>query len=403
MSQRSRSRSKSSNSTRGPWFRGNQFDLTGVPVQEIDQRGSGAPIDDAELIRRAKQGNQHAIEDLVRRYQDVAFRVACLITTDPDEAQDAAQTAFIKAFRALESFRDESPFRPWLLRIVANEAKNRVRSLVRRASDPLDERIVALRPSPEELAERSEQQRALLRAIRALGDDDQRIIACRYFLDLSELEMADLLECPRGTVKSRLSRATGRLREALIAQSGGEVHVYRATGMPDFDLDAQLTALGAQLTWVPTPDLLAGVLGAPASSLPVRFKPPRHWLLVAALLAVILGGAILLGSRTVRTSVADFLGIDGLRIELGQPDTTPVSQPILGTPTTMQDFERWLPFTPMQPAEFGSPDAVYLRVLENGDSSSVSPPGMPTDTLPEASETGFGALLMQFAAPPEWP
>lgn len=174
----------------------------------------------------------------------------------------------------------------------------------------------------------------------------------------------------------------------------------RATGMPDFDLDAQLTALGAELTWVPTPDLLAGVLGAPASSLPVRFKPPRHWLLVAALLAVILGGAILLGSRTVRTSVADFFGIDGLRIELGQPDTTPVSQPVLGTPTTMQDFERWLPFTPMQPTELGSPDAVYLRVLETGQFVGVSA-WDAADTLPEASETGFGAVLMQFAAPPE--
>jgi RNA polymerase sigma-70 factor (ECF subfamily) len=157
----------------------------------------------------------------VRRYQDLAFRVACLITGDRDEAQDAAQTAFIKAVQALGSFRSDAPFRPWLLRIVANEAKNRVRSNVRRASGPLDERIVSLAPSPEELAERSEQHRELLATVRRLSEQDQQIIAYRYFLELSEPEMADLLDCPRGTVKSRLSRATGRLREELSLRAGG--------------------------------------------------------------------------------------------------------------------------------------------------------------------------------------
>jgi RNA polymerase sigma factor (sigma-70 family) len=161
----------------------------------------------------------------VRRYQDLAFRVACTITGDRDEAQDATQTGFIKAFQALDSFREDSPFRPWLLRIVANEAKNRVRSNARRATGPLDERIVSLAPSPEELAERSEQQRELLAAIRKLSEQDQQIIAYRYFFDLSEPEMADLLDCPRGTVKSRLSRATGRLREELSLRAGGGADV----------------------------------------------------------------------------------------------------------------------------------------------------------------------------------
>lgn len=161
----------------------------------------------------------------MRRYQDLAFRVACLITGDREEAHDAVQTAFIKALHSLGSFRDGSPFRPWLLRIVSNEAKNRVRSSVRRATGPLDEGIVSLAPSPEELAERTEQQRELLTAIRLLSEQDQQIIAYRYFLDLSEPEMADLLDCPRGTVKSRLSRATSRLREKLSISSGGSTDV----------------------------------------------------------------------------------------------------------------------------------------------------------------------------------
>lgn len=173
------------------------------------------------MIAQAKTGDQHALEQLVRRYQGVAFRVACLITGDRDDAQDAAQTGFIKAVQALGTFRDGSPFRPWLLRIVANEAKNRVRSNVRRATAPLDERFVSLAPSPEELAERSEQQRLLLATVRRLGEQDQQIVAYRYFLDLSEGEIAELLGCPRGTVKSRLSRATARLRDELTSAHGG--------------------------------------------------------------------------------------------------------------------------------------------------------------------------------------
>lgn len=173
------------------------------------------------MIALAQRGDEAAIEELVRRYQDVAFRVACLITHDPDEAQDAAQTAFIKAVQALPRFHTGAPFRPWLLRIVANEAKNRVRSTVRQTLAPLDDGIVSLAPSPHDLAERNEQQRELLAAIRALSSDDQQIIAYRYFLDLNESEIAALLDCPRGTVKSRLSRATGRLRGAMLAREGG--------------------------------------------------------------------------------------------------------------------------------------------------------------------------------------
>jgi RNA polymerase sigma-70 factor (ECF subfamily) len=201
---------------------GNQSLSHGVLRQEIDPAGSDAPIDDAELIVRAKQHDQDAIEQLVRRYQDVAFRVACVITGDADEAQDATQTGYIKALQALPTFRIDAPFRPWLLRIVANEAKNRVRSSVRRAAAPLDERLISLEPTPHELAERDERQRELLDTIRTLGPEDQQIIAYRYFLDLSESEMAELLDCPRGTVKSRLSRATSRLREAMQAREGGD-------------------------------------------------------------------------------------------------------------------------------------------------------------------------------------
>ena len=88
----------------------------------------GRPLEDAELARRAREGDDDAYEDLVKRYGPIAFRVAFLVTRDRDEAQDAAQEAFVKAYYALPRFRPELPFRPWLLRIVANEARNRARS-----------------------------------------------------------------------------------------------------------------------------------------------------------------------------------------------------------------------------------------------------------------------------------
>ena len=177
---------------------------------------------DSRLVEQARQGNAGAFGQLVQRYQDVAFRVAYLIAGDAQDAEDIAQDAFIKAHAALARFRTEAPFRPWLLQIVANEARNRRRSAGRRAHLALraaaDQRNAAsgdAAPSPETAALADEQRRVLLDALDTLRDEDRQAIAYRYFLDLSEAEMADALGCARGTVKSRLSRALVRLREQL--------------------------------------------------------------------------------------------------------------------------------------------------------------------------------------------
>jgi RNA polymerase sigma-70 factor (ECF subfamily) len=93
----------------------------------------GRPLDDeSDLIERAKRGDAGTVEELVRRYQDVVFRVAYLITGNAEGAKDAAQAAFIKAYCALPRFRSGAPLRPWLLRIVTNEARNRRSSAARR-------------------------------------------------------------------------------------------------------------------------------------------------------------------------------------------------------------------------------------------------------------------------------
>jgi RNA polymerase sigma factor (sigma-70 family) len=188
----------------------------------------GRPLEDAELIERARRGEVMAYEELVRRYQDIAVRTAHLISPDGD-AEDAAQEAFVKAYAALGRFRAGSPFRPWLLRIVANEARNRRRSAGRRANLALraagDRPSDDAAPSPESAVLASERRAVLLAAFNALRDDDREVISARYFLELSERETAEALGIPRGTVKSRSSRALERLRVQLGAAEPGGLRV----------------------------------------------------------------------------------------------------------------------------------------------------------------------------------
>lgn len=178
----------------------------------MDARG----VTDADLVERARSGDDVAFGALVDRYAEVAFRSALLICRDADEARDAAQEGFIRAHRALGRFRPDAELRPWLLRIVGNAARNRRRGAGRRSG-------LAMRLAPatrvgasaEDELLASERRRELLSAIDAMREDDRVVITLRWFVDLSESEMAAVLDCPRGTVKSRLSRAMERLRGRL--------------------------------------------------------------------------------------------------------------------------------------------------------------------------------------------
>jgi RNA polymerase sigma-70 factor (ECF subfamily) len=184
-------------------------------------------LEEGELVERARGGDVAAYEELVRRYQRVAVRTAHVITGGSADAQDAAQEAFVKAYSSLGRFRQGASFRPWLLRIVANEAINRRRSATRRANLAL--RVAGARPSedaapsPESAALAHEARSEVVEALNRLRPEDRLVIAYRYFFDLSEGEMAEALGCARGTVKSRLSRAMDRLRRAMpgTASAGG--------------------------------------------------------------------------------------------------------------------------------------------------------------------------------------
>jgi RNA polymerase sigma-70 factor (ECF subfamily) len=192
----------------------------------------GRPLDELALVERARTGDVNAYEALVQQYQQLAYRVAYQVTRDAADAEDAAQEAFVNVYYALGRFRPGAPFKPWLCRIVANEARNRRMAAHRRTA--LAERAQRAQasgeaaPSPEAAAEADEFRATLVDTLGRLRDDDRLILSYRLFFDFSEADMAEALKIPKGTVKSRLSRALTRLRAALPADlqlpSGGTVN-----------------------------------------------------------------------------------------------------------------------------------------------------------------------------------
>jgi RNA polymerase sigma factor (sigma-70 family) len=185
------------------------------------------PPPEPALIARARRGDTDAQRRLVELHQAIAFRTAYLVLGDAAEAEDATQEAFVKALGTLDRFRDGSPFRPWLLAIVGNAARNRRRSAGRREglrlraeADLVDRRA----PSAEAMALINERRRELLAAIDRLPDDDRLVITARYFLELPEAEIASLAGVAPGTVKSRLFRARARLATTIEPSAEEDPH-----------------------------------------------------------------------------------------------------------------------------------------------------------------------------------
>ncbi|HEX2363265.1 MAG TPA: RNA polymerase sigma factor [Jiangellaceae bacterium] len=180
---------------------------------------------DAALIEAARNGDVASYGRLVERYQTVAHRTAFALGAG-DDAADVVQEAFVKAFVALDRFRAAELFRPWLLKIVVNETRNRWRWSSKRRTVPLP--LVGEDPSssartPEQVAEDRETTRLLRDAVVALPPNQRDVVICRYLLDLSEAETAQALGIPSGTVKSRLSRGLAALETVLapIISSAG--------------------------------------------------------------------------------------------------------------------------------------------------------------------------------------
>ena len=165
-----------------------------------------------------RTGDPDAYAELVRRHAPAAVRTATLLGAGPD-AEDVVQEAFVKSYAAMGRFREGHAFRPWLLRIVANETRNLHRSAGRRrareqhAWDRVEPLLAGDDPAVAMLG--SERRAELVRGLSRLSAPHREVVTCRYLLELDEAETATVLGWPRGTVKSRLHRALRALEAAM--------------------------------------------------------------------------------------------------------------------------------------------------------------------------------------------
>lgn len=171
------------------------------------------PSPPSDVLQRARAGDRAAFAELVVAYQHVALRVATVVCGDPTEAADIVQDSFVRAHQALPTLRSDAAFRGWLLRAVANQAKNARRSTQRRQRRHLRLAATVLSvESVEDSALRALQADALLVAIGRLTEREREVLAYRYFAGLGEQETAEMLGIAAGTVKSRTARALASLR-----------------------------------------------------------------------------------------------------------------------------------------------------------------------------------------------
>ncbi len=178
-----------------------------------------------ELVRAAAGGDESAFSELVRIYENKAYHLALRMVSNPEDAYDVAQDAFLAAWRGLPSFRGESGFSTWLYRLVSNAAIDHLRRTKhQRGNVSLDDEELNLdapddAPTPQEAAEENDLKQAVAAGLRELSDDHRTVLVMREVQELSYEEIAESLQLDLGTVKSRISRARTHLRKILL-QSG---------------------------------------------------------------------------------------------------------------------------------------------------------------------------------------
>ncbi len=181
-------------------------------------------LDDRALVERCRAGDVAAFEPLVEKYRPRVYRLAFNVLRDTEEALDAAQEAFIRAYQALPSFRGQSAFYTWLFRITMNVASDRVRQRAARGrafgterveEEEWERTLVDRSEAPDASAARAEERRRIQRALESLPEHHRAIIMLSDLEGLSYREIAEVLGIPMGTVMSRLHNARKRLRQAL--------------------------------------------------------------------------------------------------------------------------------------------------------------------------------------------
>ncbi|HEY8350494.1 MAG TPA: sigma-70 family RNA polymerase sigma factor [Clostridia bacterium] len=182
------------------------------------------------LISKAKAGDVEAFEQLIEAYQKKVYNLALRMTGNQDDAADLAQEAFIRVFRSISGFKEQSSFSTWVYRITTNVCLDEIRKRKNRKVISIDEEIhmddgdikrqvISEEPLPDELAEREELRSIVNAAINSLPEDQRIVLTLRDLNGLSYDEIAKILDCPGGTVKSRINRARQALRNVLSART----------------------------------------------------------------------------------------------------------------------------------------------------------------------------------------
>ena len=191
-----------------------------LTAEEEHVETSLAPKDasDAELVSRARTGDDRAFEELVRRYRNDVYGLSYHFLRNREEAWDVSQEVFIKAYRSLAYFRGEAGFKTWLLRIAANHCKDlfKKRRVPTVSMDALPTQDFFAGPSdPGQVLSNSELGAAIQQALDALPPKHRMAFVLREFEDMSYKEMAEVMECSEGTVMSRLHHARKKLQNKL--------------------------------------------------------------------------------------------------------------------------------------------------------------------------------------------
>lgn len=182
-------------------------------------------LTDGILIEMGKQGNLEAFDMLVRRYESKIYNMAYRFMGNDADAGDLAQETFIRLYKSLPTFRGESAFLTWLYRICANACRDELRKKKRQQEISWDEISCGLEatakynndPLPEEILEQLELKDSIQFCLGSLSEEHRLIIILREIQELSYDEIARVLDCTMGTVKSRLSRARLALKEKVMA------------------------------------------------------------------------------------------------------------------------------------------------------------------------------------------
>jgi RNA polymerase sigma-70 factor (ECF subfamily) len=195
--------------------------LSGARVVSEKKGDPVQPDLERELIRKCKAGHQRFYEPLVRAYEPAGLRLAVAMTGNMEDARDALQDAFVKAYDALDRFELGRPFGPWFYQILRNQCRDLLRSRQARfQKEALDERL-ELRPadperSPERQRQRSAAQELLWKALEQVGEEHREVLVLKELQGFRYSEIAEILEIPEGTVASRLFHARKALHDALV-------------------------------------------------------------------------------------------------------------------------------------------------------------------------------------------